>query len=875
MNLRQLQVFTGPSIHARHPVVRVSFEEGDTGVLSTAEAQTRLEKLLSPFDRLSRPLATAKEMIAAQDSVDWAHIYGALAVAFQEDRFTEPLAFRVETGAGDHERVVLVEFNEPGLAELSAQFAVQWLPLIYNENWEQNHEDPQGWLGKGIQSFLRSRIAIRLNENTRVLIEAAQVRDVPVMRLAPDSETQVLGQGCRRQRLSQCMGDSTSAVAIRVIARNKSITSQLLRDAAVPVPKQFVVRTKTQLADAVQQIGFPLVVKGATVDHGASVTTGINSNEELQVAIKKVQQFQTEILVEQQIEGDDHRLTVINGRLVAAARRTPPQITGDGERTIRQLMEGENKRRRNLGRYAHWLVPLMLDEDTVATLSRQGHSPDSVPQAGEIIVFRSVANLSQGGLSEDVTELVHPDVVYVAERAARLVGLDMAGVDILTTDISRPLSETGGGILEVNNWPGLRPHYVTETPRDVAGAVIDYLFPDETRGRIPTVAVTGTNGKTTTCRMLRRIFEIDGRVVGMSTSTDVTIDGETILRGDSSGGAYANMILKDPIVEAGIFELARGALIRHGTRLDGYTVGVVTNVSNDHLELDGIATIEEMARVKRLVAEMARQGAVLNADDAQCVAMVPQIPAPIWWFTLDPDNLVVQKHLAENGNAVVVAEREGREVLLHCGANGEEEVVSITDIPATWDGRLRVNVENAAAAAASALAAGVAASTIGDALRSFTTSVDDSPGRFNIYETNGITVILDFAHNIVGLEKMIELMDQLPQQGRRLCFFSLTNSRDQHHYGLVTKVLAHHFDHYVVSDQTPLSKRRSETEIMNWLKDGLIAAGVDTQSVEGTTDVWDGISKTLAMARAGDVVFVKTGADPYQYWEQIKSFVPS
>lgn len=873
IKLRDLRVFSGPSIHARRPVVRALLDGDDVDDLPLTQVWTSLDRLMSSVDGMSRPLAAVRELLGDDDDVHWSRLFGALAVALQEDWFTDPLTFQIEPPANDGGRPVLVQFNEPKLGELSARFAVRWIPLIYDENWERKHEDPQGWLDESTQNFLNTRRRVRWHESSRLILDAAQRRDVPMLRLTDISETMVLGQGVKRQRVTRSLTDAGSAVAVRVIANSKIITSQVLREAAVPVPNQFVVRTRQQLTQAIERMGFPLVVKGATVEHGASVTTGVRSNDDVRNAVKKVQQFKSEIIIEEQIDGDDHRLTVIGGRFVAAARRIPARLTGDGESAIRELVEQENLRRRRSTQYPYWLVPFTLDDDALATLARQGHSEDSVPRAGEIVVFRSVANLSQGGLSEDVTDIVHPDVIRVAERAARLIGSDMAGVDILTTDISRPLTETGGAVLEVNNWPGLGPHYLIPTePRDVAGALIDFLVPDEERGRIPTVAVTGTNGKTTTCRMLRRIFEADGRVVGMSTSNEVTIDGHLIVKGDCAGGPHPGMIVKDPIVEVGIFELARGALIRYGFHLDSCSIGVVTNVSNDHLGLDGIETIEDMARVKRFVAELARHGAVLNADDQYCAAMAPHISAPIWWFTRDVDNLLVRQHLDDGGNAVVIAERCGREVMLKCGSGGDEEIVAIADIPATWDGLLRVNVENATAAATAALAAGVAVDSVREALLSFTTSIDDSPGRFNIHKANGVTIIMDFAHNVVGLEKLIEFIDQIPQQGRRLCFFSQTNSRDQHHYGLVTKVLAHNFDHYIISDQTPLSSRRSETEIIDWMTDGLFVEGVDPQMVEVTTEVWEGVSRTLQMARPGDIIFLKTGADTRAYWDFVAGF---
>lgn len=873
MKLRRLTVFVGPTIYAHRPIVRVQLDGEGSVSLPADTLQERVEFLSAASKDLSRSVAVIETLISQNRAVHWADTFGALAVALQDDRFPEELSYEVKDLGAEDQKLVLIETNESELGKLAARATAELVQFLFMDDWNRRPADVAERLTKGFLSFMRARSRVRFNENTRVLIEAARDRGIPFQRLVPITEVMVYGQGEKLKRLSQCMGDTTSAVAVRVIARNKTVTGEVLRQAAVPVPRQHVIRTETDLSNAVKQIGYPLVVKGATVDHGASVTTGIMSNDELRVAIKKVQQFKSEILVEAQIKGDDYRLTVINGRLIAAARRTAPQIIGDGQQTVRQLIEHENARRRQLGRFSYWLVPLRLDDDTVDTLARQGHSAESIPRLDETVSLRSVANLSQGGNSIDVTDQVHPDVADVAERAARAVGLDMAGVDVMTTDITRPLSETRGAVLEVNNWPGLRPHYVTPTPpRDVAGAVMDYLFPDNDQGRIPTVAVTGTNGKTTTCRMLRRIFEADGNVVGMATTNELMIDGQVIMQGDLAGGAYASLIVKDPIVQAGVFEMARGALVQSGAVLDGYSVGVVTNVTTDHLGFDGIHTLKDMARVKRIVAEIARDGVVLNADDAWCVGMVPFASAPIWLFSRDHENQLVRKHLDDGGDAVVTAHRDGREMLLHCHGTTENEIVATDEIPATWGGLVRVNVENAASAAAAALAAGLSRASVKAALTEFTTSIDDSPGRFNLYKSNGITVVLDNAHNMDGLQRLISLLDELDRTGRILCHYGTHAGRSRAHLEQVMGVLAHKFDHYVVSDQTPREERRSETEVRDWLVEGLLDAGVDPASVEGTTDVWDGVSRTLTMARPGDVVFIKIGPDARRYWDFVSTF---
>lgn len=870
MKLNKLDIYPGPNIYAPRPLIRVLMAGGNSGALTAVEFRHRLERILSPPETLSDALAP---LLQDHDEIHWAQAFGALSVVLQDDRSGAPLTCRVRAGRSDHEKMILIECNHPPLGERAVRFAGQLSDKIYDRQWGKGLAGTRARMENDFRSLTRARSAGWLDGNTQLLVDAARKRDIPVMRLATSTNIMTLGQGVNSRRLSQLLSDGTGAVGARVLAHDKLVTAQVLRSAGLPVPRHFRVRTEAEINHAVAQLGFPLVVKGSTVNHGASVTTGVMSEEALRTAIRKVQQFNSAVMIEQQIEGNDYRLTIVDGRLAAAARRNPAQVTGDSQKSIRTLVVEENRRRQEPGPYAGWLRPLQLDEEAISMLAGQGHRPDSVPRAGEKVFLRSVANVSRGGHAEDVTDLVHPDIERMALRAARLVGLDMAGVDVLTTDITRPLALTGGAILEVNLWPGITLHYNTPTPpRDVAGTVIDYLFPHKDRGRIPTIAVTGTNGKTTTCRLLRRILETGGKNVGMCTTDEFVINGQTLIRADCAGGPYPAMIVKNSVVEAGVFELARGALIRQGIYLDEFSVGVVTNVTADHIGVDGINSVEDMARVKRLVAETARDAAVLNADNAYCVAMASNLSAPVWWFTLDHRNALVQEHVRAGGDAVVVVPRNGIDTLLHCHGDTQTEIVAIADIPATWNGLIRVNIANAAAAAAAALAAGIAVDTVGMALRSFSTDPDDSPGRFNFHQASGITVVLDNAHNTDGLNHLADLLARLPHEGRTLCFFSTDISRTRAHYEQVASALAGRFDHYVIADLTPPEKRRHETEIADRLVDGLAKAGVPPQSIETIPEQFEGLGKILAMARTGDAVFVKVGLDSAAYWDFITGF---
>jgi cyanophycin synthetase len=732
--IRQLQGFAGPSIYARHPVVRVRIDGGGAGALPRALLRERLAALLAPSVELKRARAPIEALFGEADPVHWADAFGALAVALQDDRIGPLLAYRVEGGTGDggagddeageraagtNERVILIGTNEPPLAEVVAPFAARLTALLY--------ADGRGESGGGEKSaserlsersiervrdeFLTIRSKVRLNINTKLLVEAARKRDIPVMPLVPGRGIMLLGQGRKGRRILQCLADTTSALASR-IAGDKSVINQVLRQAGVPVPRQFVVRSAEELAQAIDHIGFPLVLKGLTGHRGETVTTGIASQAELTRAIDKVRQFRTDVVIEEEIAGEDYRLTVIGGRLVAASRRTPAQVAGDGVSTVRELIERENERREQSG-FSVSLPSLSLDPDVSAVLKRQGHDGGSVVKKGEIVALRSVANLSQGGLSEDVTDHVHSDVKSMAERAAGAIGLDMAGVDIKTTDIRRPLSETKGAILEVNNFPGLRSHYITPTPpRDVAGAVIDYLFPEGGHGRIPTVAVAGTTGAArATCRMLQRIFEAAGYATGVATAGELIIDGRTVLDADHADRCRASALIKDPSVEAAVFEIASAEAIQHGIELESCSVGVALDASKNSASEE--RNNFDHACGQRLVLEIARDGAVLNADDPLCIEMAARASAPVWWFSEDPGNPVIRQHLIGGGSAVVIGANDGRQALLKCSGGEQIEIVATANIRTICEDGGRINIP---AAAAAAFAAGVSIEVIRSAL---------------------------------------------------------------------------------------------------------------------------------------------------------------
>jgi cyanophycin synthetase len=810
--------------------------------------------------------AALDRLAAAGPSVDWAEVVGALAAALQEERLPTTYRYHVQAAPQGGVAAVLIEADEGEVARLSTRLAIEIAAALVGE------EDAAPGLDGTMRAFERERARVRFDWTTRLLVDAARARGIPVMKPLRDSSMAVLGQGRWRRRFRGTSTDSTSFRAAR-IAKDKHLTNRLLAASFVPVPAQRWVRSRAELDAAVAEIGFPLVVKGRTVDKGAAVTTGLTSADEIPAAVAKVRAQHDEVLLERQIAGDSYRFTIVAGRVVSVERRTPAQVVGDGAHSIEELVAIENERRRQGGRYDEWLELLTLAGPAANMLARAGLGTDNVPGAGEVVRLSGAANMSTGGLTEDVTAEACPALVRLAERVARIVGLDIAGIDLVTPDLTRPLAEAGGAVVEVNTAPGLRRLGDTRRPSpDVAGAILDYLFPAPRRGRIPTVGVTGTNGKTTTCRMVARMLEQAGLAVGLVTTSGVTIAGETVAVGDLAGGRAAEVVLQDPRVEAAVLELARGGILRAGLRIEDLEVGVVTNISEDHIGQDGIRSLADLARIKRVVVEVARRAAVLNADDALCRAMAGQLKAPVWWVSQAPGSGLVETHLRCGGDAVLLEARDGAPTILHRCGDSEAAVIAVAAIPATLGGIAVANIENALFATAAGLAAGVALEHVRAALATFDNSFAMSGGRLNIRDVDGVRVILDYVHNVDGLEKLGRTLRAMPVSGRRIAYLGHVDTRPDSFYASFGAAAAAVFDRFVIAENRQRAGR-PPGEVSRLIGDGIRAAGVPAGAVTLAPTRDEAVALALAMARRGDLVFINGNGIDGQ-WERILAWAP-
>ena len=629
------------------------------------------------------------------------------------------------------------------------------------------------------------RDANALGPSTGSIVRAAQARGIPAYNLTPGTSYTQLGHGAKQRRFQATVTSGTGIIG-HSIADDKDWTKQILGDAGIPVPKGQICYSWEDAEAAAEWIGWPVVTKPLSGNHGRGVTTDIASTEDLRsgydAAVARARDADQAVIVESFIRGEDHRMLVIGGTLVAAARRRPAHVTGDGTHTIQQLVDIENADpRRGVG-HENLLTQIKIDEQTMRLLEQAGLTLDTVLPEGELAFLKSTANISTGGTATDLTDEVHPDVRFQMERIGRLVGLDVIGIDLLAEDLSKPLEEQSAGVVEVNAGPGFRMHMAPThgSPRPVGEHIVDMLFPDPTdNGRIPITAITGTNGKTTTTRLSAHILRQAGHSVGLGCTGTVEIDNNVILRGDYSGPGAAQAVLREPTVEHAVLEVARGGIMRRGLGFDECDVGVLLNIASDHLGERDIHTLEELARCKTVVVDAVRKvggHCVLNADDPLVMEHGTfWARGEIIYFTMHPDNPDLAVHLGNMGMVLTV--RNGRIVMRR--GRVEAEIIEVNDVPIAFEGHAPFNVQNAMAAAAVGLAHGLDIATIRTGLATFHPTPAQMPGRTNYFEADGVKCLIDYGHNVPALVALEPLITGLAQQKKIGVSTAPGNRRDE------------------------------------------------------------------------------------------------
>ncbi|MGK0390586.1 MAG: cyanophycin synthetase [Maribacter sp.] len=684
----------------------------------------------------------------------------------------EHIALEIQTLAGmdvgfgrtrgyGEEGVYHVVFNymEAKVGKYAAKASVRIAQALVDGGEKYNLEED-------IQEMRELREEQRLGPSTGSIVEEAASRKIPWLRLNKYSLCQ-LGYGANQKRIQATVTSESSSIGVE-LACDKEDTKYLLEKAECAVAKGDIVRTERGLRDAIDDIGYPLVIKPINGNHGRGITININNWEDAVAGLETARKISRSVIVEKFITGDDYRLLVIDNKLVAAALRTPAHVVGDGKSTIQALVDVINSDPRRGYGHEKVLTMIKIDAMSEGLLKAGGHTLETVLPEGVVFNLKDTANLSTGGTATDVTDIVHPDNIFMAERVSRVIGLDICGIDVMTSDISKPLVKTGGAILEVNAGPGFRMHLAPTKglPRNVAAHVIDMLFPPGTDSRIPIVAVTGTNGKTTTTRLIAHMFKMRGFRVGFTTSDGVYIQNQLLMKGDCTGPASAEFVLRDPTVDFAVLETARGGLIRAGLGFHHCDIGIVTNVAADHLGLKGIHTLDQLARLKGVIPEVVLPSgtAILNADDDLVYAMRENVKGAVALFSMDENNPRIQRHMRNGGLSAIY--EDGYVTI--CKGSWKMRVEKVVNIPLTFGGKARFMIQNVLPAVLTGYIRGFRLDDIKMAITTFIPSPSQTPGRLNMFNFQNFKVLVDYAHNpagMRGLSKFIENLENSPKIG--------------------------------------------------------------------------------------------------------------
>ncbi|MDH3448121.1 MAG: cyanophycin synthetase [Gammaproteobacteria bacterium] len=880
MKIVATNVYVGPSIYANFPVIRMVLDIGvlvdwpsvKCGREFTDGLQRALPSLADHGCSYREPGGFIRRL--TEDEGTWmGHIM-------------EHVALEIQNVAGSH-----VSFGktrstgEPGMYNMiyaykqrdagieAGQLALKLLMHLLPKQLQQQvgHPiDPEFDIAAELEGFVHRAQRREFGPSTQSLVDAAVARNIPWLRLNDYSLVQ-FGHGKYQKRIQATVTSDTGTIATS-LASDKEGTHSVLRDMGLPVPKQAMFSSADEAVSACSRIGYPVVIKPLDANHGRGISINLTTDEEVREAFHAAREQSRSrfVIAESFVSGFDHRMLVVNNELIAVAKRVPGHVVGDGKSTIAQLVEIVNSDpRRGIG-HEKVLTRIELDGQARRLLEDAGYDEHTVLDKGETFFLRSTANLSTGGTSIDLTDVVHPDNREMAVRAIRAIGLDIGGVDFITEDITSSYKDIGGAIVEVNAGPGFRMHVAPSEgePRDVAGKVLDMLYPPGTPSRIPVAAVTGTNGKTTTTRMLAHIMKTNGHIVGMTSTGGILIDGRVTVRGDMTGPQSAQIVLRDPTIDFAVLETARGGILRAGLGYSECDVAACINISADHMGLGGIETLDQLARVKETVVRIANDTAVLNADDKLCLKMADHTRAKhLCYVTMDPTHGLVREHIRANGRAVVLEQGINGDMITIYDNGAHMPLLWTHLIPATIEGKAMHNVQNAMFAAAMAYSFGKDLDVIRNGLRTFDTSFFQSPGRTNVYNEHPFKVILDYAHNPASFRAMAELAERLQPTGRRIIVFSVPGDRRDEDIRESVKACLPQFTDFVLKADNN-RRGRGDDEVPQLAREYLLELGVGDSQITVIADEEAAIDHALHAAEAGDLLVV-TADDLSRSWKQI------
>jgi cyanophycin synthetase len=883
MKILSTNVYVGPNIYANFPVIRYQIDLGELENWPSVKlGEDFINGLIAAIPTLqSHGCSYSVEggfiRRLKEDEGTWmGHIWEHVALELQ-NLAGAPVNFgrtRSMDKAGCYNVVYQYKQRDVGLeaGKLGMRLLTHLMPKNVQQAIDADIDDDFDFSDE-LNDFVRMAQRKEFGPSTGSLVAAAEDRDIPWLRLNNYSLVQ-FGHGKYQQRIQATITSETKHIAVE-ISCDKEDTHNLLNDLGLPVPQQIMVYSVKQALRAARRIGGPVVLKPLNANHGRGVTIDLSDDDEIEAAFIEAQRFGTSkaVLVESYLTGFDHRMLVVNNELVAVAKRVPGHVIGDGVSTIQQLVDMVNlDPRRGIG-HEKVLTRLELDNQALRLMEEVGFDENTILDDDHLFYLRSTANLSTGGTAIDVTDIVHPDNRDMAIRAIKAIGLDIGGVDFLTDDIGKSYKEIGGGICECNAAPGFRMHVAPSEgqARDVSGKVMDMLFPAGSQARIPIAGITGTNGKTTTSRMLASILKSAGFTTGMTSTDGVYIDGHLTVKGDMTGPTSAQIVLRDPSVDFAVMETARGGILRRGLGYTECDVGACLNVTADHLGLGGIDTVEQLAQVKRVVVEVAKDCVVLNADDILCLQMADYCQAEhICYVTMDPGHGLVREHIRSGGMAAVLEKGINGDMITIYDKGAHIPLLWTHLIPATIEGKALHNVQNAMFAAAIAYSFKTSLEDIRQGLRIFNTSFYQAPGRLNVYDEHPFKVILDYAHNPAAIKTITDLAVRLDVNGKRRIVMAMPGDRRDEDIVEAAQIVSKGFDSYVCKADD--SRRgRGFDEVPQLLKNTLMSEGVSEEDIQIIPSEEEAITKAMEDCKSGDLLII-LGDNITRCWKQIVHF---
>ncbi|MGI6778461.1 MAG: cyanophycin synthetase [Acetivibrionales bacterium] len=847
MDLKDIRIYRGPSVYSHKPVVRMEIKLGNLMDVPTKDIEGLNESIIKLFPGLkdhSCSLGYAGGFLERlYEGTYIAHVAEHLCIEMQRMIGYDVKFGRARNVESDIYQVVYGCIN-PVVGKACGVSVVDILnnfitgrPVDFEERLKRI-------------KVLDTRYSF--GPSTLAIVNEAKKRGIPVNEIA-DSGVVRLGYGKHQKIISATLYEDTSSIAVD-IACDKALAKAILDENFIPVPRGAVCRFSEEAVGFANTFGYPLVVKPKSGNQGKFVFTNINSREDLISAFEEVKKLGGEALIEEFITGKDYRLLVVGGKLVAAAERVPAHVIGDGMHSIQELVEIENRNELRGEDHEKPLTKIKIDEAVYRVLKRQKLNMDSIPGKKRIVWLRDNANLSTGGIAIDCTGQVHPENRRIAEIAAKAIGLDIAGIDMVIPDISRPVAEGYGAVVEVNAAPGIRMHLRPSlgTGRNVASSIIDMIYPDEKPFTIPIVSVTGTNGKTTTVRMIGRMLQDYGLKVGMTTTHGIYVNKECIEKGDTTGPKSAGRVLNNREIEVAVLETARGGIIRGGLAYEKADVAVFTNLSSDHLGFDGINSMEELLKVKSLVIEAVKKSGscILNADDGYVIKTIEKAGGKAVLFSAKDNNPLVEEHIKNGGCAIYVSNGN-----IYIANEGYRlEIIKINDIPAVLNGALVHNIYNSMAAIGAVYSLGLPPAFIRKSLKSFSSDNTSNPGRFNLYEIDGIKVILDYGHNIEGYRVTVEGAAKL-NPARLIGIIGIPGNRRNEDIKEIGKFAARSFDRIIIKEDSDL-RGRKPLEVASILKSGVIEGGFPEDKIIIIPDEKEALETALKNGEKGDIITV-------------------